>query len=93
MFRRPVKEINAEFMAEERFLGDIRRIARESCIAASLSRKETQAVLLAVEEGATNIIRHAYLYEKGVIRLRIVVFRKLIVFSLIDMGRSFSPEG
>lgn len=93
MFRRPVKEINAEFMAEERFLGDIRRIARESCTAASLSRKDTQAVLLAIEEGATNIIRHAYLYEKGVIRLRIVVFRKLIVFSLIDSGRSFSPEG
>lgn len=93
MFRRPVKEINAEFIAEERVLGDIRRIARESCIAADLPRKETQAVLLAIEEGATNIIRHAYLYEKGVIRLRIVLFRKLIVFSLIDSGRSFSPEG
>jgi serine phosphatase RsbU (regulator of sigma subunit)/uncharacterized membrane protein affecting hemolysin expression len=49
-------------------------------------------VLLAIEEGATNIIRHAYLYEKGTLRLRIIIYKKLIVFSLIDSGRSFHPE-
>jgi len=92
MFRRPVKEISAEFSAEEKYLPSIQRTVRESCVAAGLPRKEVAAVLLATEEGATNIIRHAYLYEKGVLRLRIVVYKKLVVISLIDFGRSFQPD-
>lgn len=95
MFRRPIKEINAEYIAEEKYLDSIQRTIRESCTAASMSKRDTSAVLLAVEEGATNIIRHAYLYEKGVIRLRVVIYRSFVVFSLIDYGRSFqaSSEG
>ncbi|MDH4156531.1 MAG: SpoIIE family protein phosphatase [candidate division Zixibacteria bacterium] len=92
MLRRPVKEINAEFSAEEKYLDSIQRTVRESCVAAGMSRKDINGVLLAVEEGATNIIRHAYLYEKGIIRLRILIYRKLLVFSLIDFGRSFQPD-
>jgi serine phosphatase RsbU (regulator of sigma subunit)/anti-sigma regulatory factor (Ser/Thr protein kinase) len=91
MFRRPIKEINAEFSAEEKYLDSIQRTVRESCIAAGMSRADTSSVLLAMEEGATNVIRHAYLYEKGILRLRIVIYRKLVVFSLIDFGRSFQP--
>ncbi len=93
MFRRPIKEVNAEFIAEEKYLDSIQRTVRETCVSAGLSRRDITAVLLAIEEGATNIIRHAYLYEKGTIRLRLVVYKKLIVFSLIDTGRSFQPEG
>jgi serine phosphatase RsbU (regulator of sigma subunit)/anti-sigma regulatory factor (Ser/Thr protein kinase) len=93
MFQRPVKEINAEFIAEDKYLDSIQRTVREACGSAGMSRRDTQAVLLAIEEGATNIIRHAYLYEKGTIRLRIVIYRKLVIFSLIDFGRSFQPEG
>ena len=92
MLRRPIKEINAEFLAEERYLDSIQRVVKEACVAAGLSRKDVSAVLLAIEEGATNIIRHAYLYEKGTLRLRIIIYKKLIVFSLIDSGRSFHPE-
>ncbi len=93
MFQRPIKEINAEFIAEEKYLDSIQRTVREACNSAGMSRRDTQAVLLAIEEGATNIIRHAYLYEKGTIRLRVVIYRKLVIFSLIDFGRSFQPEG
>ncbi|HOZ09129.1 MAG TPA: ATP-binding protein, partial [candidate division Zixibacteria bacterium] len=92
MFRRPVKEINAEVVAEEKYLDSLQRITREACLSAGLSRKEVSPILLAIEEGATNIIRHAYLYEKGTIRLRIVIYKKMIVFSLIDTGRSYQPE-
>ncbi len=92
MFRRSVKEINAEFVAEEKYLDSIQRVTREACLAAGLSKKEISPILLAIEEGATNIIRHAYLYEKGTIRLRIVIYQKMIVFSLIDTGRSFQPD-
>jgi serine phosphatase RsbU (regulator of sigma subunit)/anti-sigma regulatory factor (Ser/Thr protein kinase) len=93
MFNRPIKEVNAEFLAEEQYLDGIRRVVKESCATAGMSRKDTAAVLLAIEEGATNIIRHAYLYEKGMLRLRIVIYKKLIAFSLIDSGRSFEPQG
>ena len=82
MFRRPVKEIDAEFLAEEKYLDSIRRVIKESCAAAGMARKDTAAVLLAIEEGATNIIRHAYLYERGVLRLRVVIYQKLMAFSL-----------
>jgi serine phosphatase RsbU (regulator of sigma subunit)/anti-sigma regulatory factor (Ser/Thr protein kinase) len=92
MFRRIVKEVNAEFDADEKYLDSIQLTVRESCVAVGMSRKDTTAVLLAIEEGATNIIRHAYLYEKGSIRLRIVIYRKLVVFSLIDHGRSYQPD-
>lgn len=92
MFRKPIKEISAEFLAEEKYLDSIQQVVRESCVAAEMSRKDQSAVMLAIEEAATNIIRHAYLYEKGTIRLRVVIYRKLIAFSLIDSGRSFHPE-
>jgi serine phosphatase RsbU (regulator of sigma subunit)/anti-sigma regulatory factor (Ser/Thr protein kinase) len=92
MFRRAIKEISAEFPAEEKYLDSIQRTVRESCISASMPRKEISAVMLAIEEGATNIIRHAYLYDKGAIRLRIIIYKKLLVFSLIDFGRSFKPN-
>lgn len=93
MFSRPTKEISAEFQAEEKCLDSLQRVVREACAAAGMNRKYVSAVLLAIEEGATNIIRHAYLYETGTIRLRIVTYKKLISFSLIDTGRSFRPEG
>ena len=92
MFSKPVKEINAEYQAEDRYLPSIQNLIRETCINAGLSRKDTGAVLLAIEEGVSNIIRHAYLYEKGLMRIRIVIFKKRIVFSLIDNGRSFEPD-
>jgi serine phosphatase RsbU (regulator of sigma subunit)/anti-sigma regulatory factor (Ser/Thr protein kinase) len=92
MFRRAIKEISAEFPAEGKYLDSIQRTVRESCISASMPRKDISAVMLAIEEGATNIIRHAYLYDKGTIRLRIIIYKKLIVFSLIDFGRSFKPN-
>ena len=92
MFRRPIKEINAEFPAEDRYLDSIRRVVKESCTSVGMPRKDVSAVLLAIEEGATNVIRHAYLYEKGILRLRIVLYDKFAAFSLIDTGRSFEPN-
>jgi serine phosphatase RsbU (regulator of sigma subunit)/anti-sigma regulatory factor (Ser/Thr protein kinase) len=92
MFRKPIKEINAEYLAEEKFLLSIQNLVRETCAGAGMSRKDVSAITLAIEEGVTNIIRHAYLYEKGMVRIRIVIFQKRVIFSLIDEGRSFHPE-
>ncbi len=93
MLRRPIKEISAEFTAEEKSLPGIQRTVREACAGAGLSRRDATSVQLAIEEGATNVIRHAYLYRPGTILIRIAVYRQLIVFSLIDSGRSFQPQG
>ena len=93
MFRRPIKEIDAEFPAEEKYLDGIQRLVREACASAGMRRKDVSAVLLAIEEGATNVIRHAYLYERGVLRLRITIYSRQMTFSIIDYGRSFRPEG
>ena len=93
MFSRAVKEVDAEYQAEEKFLPSVLNLVRETCTGAGVSKKDVSAITLAVEEGVTNIIRHAYLYEKGLIRLRIVIFKKRIIFSLIDRGRSFHPTG
>jgi len=92
MFRRPIKEINAEFPAQDKYLDSIQQIVREACAAAGMPRKQVTAVLLAIEEGASNIIRHAYLYETGTLRVRIVIYKRMIAFSLIDSGRSFQPD-
>jgi serine phosphatase RsbU (regulator of sigma subunit)/anti-sigma regulatory factor (Ser/Thr protein kinase) len=93
MFRQSVKEINAEYPAEDKYLDSIRRTVQESCASAGMPRKDIAATILAVEEGATNIIRHAYLYTKGVLRIRIIIYNRLVVISLIDFGRSFDPGG
>lgn len=92
MFRKPVREINGEYQASEKSLPVIQDMVRETCINAGMSRKNVNAVILAIEEGITNIIRHAYLYEPGTIRIRIVVFKRRVIFSLIDHGRSFQPD-
>jgi len=92
MFKKPVREINGEYQAVENSLPAIQDMVRETCINAGMSRKDISAVILAMEEGVTNIIRHAYLYEKGTVRIRIVVFKRRIVFSLMDNGRSFQPD-
>lgn len=92
MFRKPVREINAEYQATESSLPSIQNLVRETCINAGLSRKDVMAVTLAIEEGVTNIIRHAYIYEKGVVRIRIIIYKRRMVFSLIDNGRSFQPD-
>ena len=93
MFRKPVREINAEYQANEASLISIRTLVRETLINAGFARKDVHAANLAIEEGVTNIIRHAYLYEEGIIRIRIVIYKKRIIISLLDTGRSFHPDG
>jgi serine phosphatase RsbU (regulator of sigma subunit)/anti-sigma regulatory factor (Ser/Thr protein kinase) len=92
MFKKPIKEIHAEYEAAESCLPSIQNLTRETCVNAGFSRKDVHAVILAIEEGVTNIIRHAYLYEKGEVHIRIIIFKKRVIFSLIDNGRSFKPE-
>ncbi|HEX2897270.1 MAG TPA: ATP-binding protein, partial [candidate division Zixibacteria bacterium] len=92
MFSRPIKEINASYPADFGQLDNIKTIVRENCLAADVPNREIHALQLVVEEVASNIIRHAYKFQKGEIRLKLVLYKNLIVLSLIDTGRSFQPN-
>lgn len=92
MFSRPIKEINASYAADFNQLDNIKAVLRGNCLAADIPGRDIHALQLVVEEVASNIIRHAYKFQKGQIRLKLVIYRKLIVISLIDTGRSFQPN-
>ncbi len=91
MLRKPIRETVAAFPARESQLAGIRKTVEEVCREANLSSREINNIILAIEEGATNIIRHAYVLGEGEIRLRVAVFRHHIIFSLFDNGKSFQP--
>lgn len=87
--RRVTREVVSQFPAEESQLEGIRRFVTETCRPTHLPPKDINSVLLALEEACTNVIRHAYLYGKGQIRLHIAIAPDRIIFSLYDRGRSF----
>ena len=91
MFRKPIRETVAAFPAHESQLAGLKKTVEEICRQANLSSRDINNIILAVEEGATNIIRHAYLLSEGEIRLKVAVFKHFIIFSLFDQGKSFQP--
>jgi serine phosphatase RsbU (regulator of sigma subunit)/anti-sigma regulatory factor (Ser/Thr protein kinase) len=91
MFRRPIREIVAAFPAQESQLAGLRKTVEEICRQVNLPTRDINNMVLAIEEGATNIIRHAYLYDDGEIRLKVALFKRSIIFSLYDTGKSFQP--
>ncbi|MEZ5359404.1 MAG: SpoIIE family protein phosphatase [Candidatus Zixiibacteriota bacterium] len=91
MFRKPIREIVAAFPAQESQLVGMRKTVEEICLQANLTSKEINNIVLAIEEGATNIIRHAYMFNEGEVRLKVEMFKHSITFSLFDTGKSFQP--
>jgi len=91
MFRKPIRETVAVFPAQESQLAGLRKTVEEICHQTSLTSKDINNIILAIEEGATNIIRHAYLLGDGEIRLKVAAFKDFIIFSLFDHGKSFQP--
>jgi len=89
MFRKPIKESLVTFPAEESQLREIKSYVESVCLETTLSRKEVDSILLAVEEACTNVIRHAYLYGSGTIRIKITTEKDRIIFTIIDTGRTF----
>lgn len=89
MARKLVKEVFMTFPAAEGQLEDIRSSIRNVLGETSLSSKDLNSVLLAIEEACTNVIRHAYLYGPGAIRIKVKIFPDRVVFSIFDKGRKF----
>ncbi|HXF49488.1 MAG TPA: SpoIIE family protein phosphatase [Verrucomicrobiae bacterium] len=84
---RALKESTAFFQAKPEALEELHRFLISALWELSLSTKDQSAFWLAVEEAATNVIRHAYLYAEGPLRLTVRTARDYVEFSLYDRGR------
>ncbi|MFQ5675521.1 MAG: SpoIIE family protein phosphatase, partial [bacterium] len=76
------------------YLGDLRDFVVRIGKKHGFSDKHINAFKLAVDEAATNIIRHAYREsdEQGLITIRAVVKKSSLTLSLIDQGAYFDPK-
>ena len=92
IFAKPTKQIFAEFQATESKLPDIRAFIETVLSETPFRRKDVTAILLAIEEACTNVIRHAYLYGEGTLKLKISLYSDRITLSIYDKGRSFDFE-
>jgi serine phosphatase RsbU (regulator of sigma subunit)/anti-sigma regulatory factor (Ser/Thr protein kinase)/transposase len=91
-FKKPA-EIFMSFEADEKMLEDIRRSISDAVSDLNLDNKEKNSILLAIEEACTNVIRHAYLYGPGTIRIKIKIYPNRVLFSIFDKGRRFDFSG
>ncbi len=75
------------------YLADLRDFVTKIGRKYHLSEKLVKSFKLAIDEAATNIIRHAYrgTNQQGYITLRAVVRKTSVTFSLIDQGKYFDP--
>jgi serine phosphatase RsbU (regulator of sigma subunit)/anti-sigma regulatory factor (Ser/Thr protein kinase)/transposase len=89
MLGRPIKESLVTFQAQESQIRAIKSYVESVCKETALPDRDVDAILLAIEEACTNVIRHAYLYGPGTIKLQITLTRKAISFTVIDSGRTF----
>lgn len=89
MARKKASEIFMSFAADEKLLEDIRRSVSDAISDINLTNKERNGILLAIEEACTNVIRHAYLYAPGTIRIKIKKSPTQLSFSVFDKGRKF----
>ncbi len=92
MARKPIKEVFMSFPADEGQLEDIRSSIRNVLTESDLSSKDINGVLLAIEEVCTNVIRHAYLYGPGTIRIKVKLYHGRVSFSIFDKGRKFDYD-
>jgi len=87
------QEIYMSFAADENMLVDIRKSIDDAISDLNLSTKEKNGILLAIEEACTNVIRHAYLFGPGTIRIKVKVQQNKVTFSIFDKGRRFDFKG
>ena len=76
--------------AEEVHLSQVREFITEISSSLGFDAKDINSIKLAVDEGCTNIIRHAYRgVESGFIDILAIVKPTAVSFVLIDEGKSF----
>lgn len=84
---RVLKESTAFFEARAEELEGIRQFMLSALWELSLPPKDQSALWLALEESVSNVIRHAYLYGEGRLRITVRTANDYVEFSLYDRGR------
>ncbi len=76
--------------ADESYLAEVRDFITEIARSIGFETKDVSSIKLAVDEGCTNIIRHAYRdIPNGVIEILAVIKQRALSIVLIDHGKSF----
>ncbi len=76
--------------ADESYLSEVREFVTEITRSLGFGTKDINSIKLAVDEGCTNIIRHAYRdIPNGIIEILTVIKQSSLTVVLIDRGKSF----
>lgn len=89
---RKVEKEQLKVPANVDYLGDLRDFVTQVGKKHRFSDKVINAFKLAVDEAATNIIRHAYREREGLITLRTIVRKGSLTLCIIDQGTYFDPQ-
>jgi anti-sigma B factor antagonist len=91
---RGMERLRREFSSDLNELAELRRVAVECCRRAwgdETSGEALEQLELALQEAATNIVRHAYTDEKGPIVLEVEADAEACRLTLTHRGRDFDP--
>jgi serine phosphatase RsbU (regulator of sigma subunit)/anti-sigma regulatory factor (Ser/Thr protein kinase)/tetratricopeptide (TPR) repeat protein/transposase len=88
MFRKVIKE-ECKVPADIKYLGEMRNFVTHVGRKYGVPERILNAFKLAIDEGGTNIIRHAYRDWDGFVTLRMIIRNKDVSVSLIDQGHTF----
>jgi anti-sigma regulatory factor (Ser/Thr protein kinase) len=91
MFKRIIKE-ECKVPADIKYLGEMRDFITHVGRKYGVSEGVINSFKLAIDEAATNIIRHAYRDWDGFVTLRMAIKNRDISVSLIDQGHTFDPR-
>ena len=87
-----VEKLQIKVPAHIDYLGDLRDFVTQIGRKHKFSDKIVNAFKLAVDEASTNIIRHAYRNQEGLITIRAIVKKNSLTLSIIDQGTYFDPK-
>ncbi|MBN2202194.1 SpoIIE family protein phosphatase [bacterium] len=88
MFRKVIKE-ECKVPADVKYLGEMRNFVTHVGRKYGVPERILNSFKLAIDEGGTNIIRHAYRDWDGFVTLRMIIRNRDVTVSLIDQGHTF----
>ncbi|MFQ5636751.1 MAG: SpoIIE family protein phosphatase [bacterium] len=89
---RKVEKEQLKVPANVDYLGDLRDFVSQVGKKHRFPDKVINAFKLAIDEAATNIIRHAYRDQQGLITLRTIVRKNSLTICIVDQGTYFDPK-
>ena len=91
MFKRVIRE-ETKVPADIKYLGEMRDFVTRIGRKYGVGERNINAFKLAIDEAATNIIRHAYRDWDGFITLRMIIRNRTVTVSMLDQGIAFDPR-